>query len=174
MQVPLMSDSSSSVELKDVVMGLHWAPPLEGRAPDSEPANLDAVCLLLDCRQRLLEVVHPGHLKNANGSVVHTGDSRTGASTWDDERVFVFLHALAEAVHSVVFAVVSSNARPFSDIDGATCHVSDCTMDDELLKVPLTALGPLTEYCVATLQRTPGGWVLRPAGPPGFSVSAVL
>ena len=49
------------------------------------------------------------------------------------------------------------DSRPFCEVEGATCHVSNCRMEDELLKVPLSTLGPLTEYCVATLQRTPAG-----------------
>lgn len=173
MEAMLLHDRSC-IDLKDVVMGLHWAPPPEPGAVHLEPANLDAICLLLDSQQRLLEVVHPDRLTNVNGSVVHTGDSRTGASTWDDERIFVFLQALPRAVHLVVFGVVSSNARPFCEVEGAACHVSDCRMEDELLKVALSTLGPLTEYCVATLQRTPAGWTMRPGAPSGTTVSELL
>ena len=163
----MLLHNRSCIDLKDVVMGLHWAPPPERGRLSLEPANLDAICLLLDSQARRLEVVGPSRLANANGSVIHTGDSRTGASLWDDERVFAFLHALPPAVHSLVFGVVSRNDRPFCDVAGASCHVSDCRTEDELLKVQLTSLGPLTEYWVATLQRNPCGWVMRRGAPQG-------
>jgi len=153
-------------------MGLRWAPPPEQRR-SLEPANLDAMCVLLDARARRLEMVYPGRPTNANGSVIHTGDSRSGASSWDDERVFVFLDALPAAVHSLVFGVVSSNGRSFGDVPDASCHLSDYMMEDELLSVELTALGPLREYCVATLQRVPSGWVME-EGAPGRRAAAEL
>jgi stress response protein SCP2 len=166
--------SRSSAELTEVVFGLHWAPAPHAESPLADPANLDAICLLLDSQQRLVETVHPSRRTNVNGSVVHTGDSRTGASTWDDERIFVFLDALPQAVHLVVFAVVSNNNRPFGDVEGAMCHVSDGRMEEELLKTPLTTLGPLMEYSVATLQRTAAGWVMQPGAPQGLGMRDFL
>ena len=156
-----------SMDLKDVVMGLHWSPPPERGRLSVEPANLDAICVLLDARGKRLDGIGPGRLANANGSVIHTGDSRTGASVWDDERIFVFLDALPPAVHEVVFSVVSSDQRPFCDVAGASCHLSDCRTEEELLKVELTALGHLTEYCVVTLQRSLSGWSIRAGAFPG-------
>ena len=44
----------AEVELKEIVMGLHWDPPEEGVA--SDPANLDALCVLFDGQHRVLEV----------------------------------------------------------------------------------------------------------------------
>ena len=139
----------------------------------SAPANLDAICVLLDEERRPLEVVSPGRLDNVNGSVVHTGDSPAGASTWDDERIFAFLDAVPQAVRSLVFGVVSSDGRPFCDVAGASCHVSDYRTEDKLLGVQLTALGLLTEYCVATLKRTRTGWIMQP-GAPGVSLRQPL
>ena len=83
---------------------------------------------------------------------------------WDDERVFVFLPVLPDTVESVVFRVVSPDGRPFCDIPGARCHISDYTTEEELLSVQLTTLGTLSEHSVATLQRTGSGWRLQKAG----------
>lgn len=144
----------------DLVMGLHWTPLLKQERAHATPANLDAICILLDGDSRRLEVIRPGYLKSANGSVVHTGDSWTGASAWDDERIFVFVSALPSHVHSLMFGVVSHD-RPFSEVAGASCHISDARTEDELLRIDLTPLGPLTEYCIALLERTASGWFLR-------------
>jgi tellurium resistance protein TerD len=142
-------------ELKEIVMGLHWDPPPEETAcaPD-----LDAVCLLLDSEHRALEVIHPGHPRNADGSVVHTGDSRTGSSEWDDERIFVFLPALPETFSGVAFVVHSASQRPFSEVNGASCHISDHATEYKWVNVELTELRGQTSHFVALLKRGAAGW----------------
>ena len=152
------SSRGAMPDLKEVVMGLHWAPP-EAGAP-AEPADLDALCVLFDAHHRVREVVCALHPRTANGSVIHTGDSRTGASEWDDERIFVFLEALPEAISSIAFVVASVAGHCFSEVRGASCHVSDQVTEHEWIRLQLTDLGKHTTYCVATLQRGPAGWRL--------------
>jgi len=161
-------------ETTDIVMGLHWSPPERAPRVRPGPANLDALCFLLDVDGRVLEIVHPGRLRTSDSSVLHTGDSLTGASTWDDERIFVFLNALPDAVVTLTFTVVSVDGQAFCDIAGASCHVSDHGTDDELLRVELTALGRLTRCCIATLSRSPAGWSIHRGAPHGQSSSALL
>jgi len=145
-------------ELKELVMGLHWAPPEAGAA--AEPADLDAFCVLFDSHNRVMEVVCAVYPRTANGSVIHTGDSRTGASEWDDERIFVFLEALPEAISSIAFVVASVAGHCFSEIRGASCHISDRDTEHEWIRLKLTDLGKHTVHCVATLQCGPAGWRL--------------
>jgi tellurium resistance protein TerZ len=143
-------------ELKEIVMGLHWDPPEDGVTAD--PADLDALCVLFDAQGRVLEVIHPGHPRNADSSVVHTGDSRTGTSEWDDERIFVFLAALPMAVSSLTFVVVSATGRAFHEVRGAFCHVSDRVSEYIWVRLELTAVAGRSEYTVATLHRGVAGW----------------
>lgn len=147
-------------ELKEVVMGLHWDPPAEGEPAHAE--NLDAVCVLLDREQQVVEIIHPGHLRNAGGSVVHTGDARTGASEWDDERIFVFLEALPANVSTLAFIVASATGHAFGEVRGASCHVSDHATEHKWIDLELTPLGNATAHCVATLNRSPAGWEIFP------------
>ncbi|HSQ02924.1 MAG TPA: TerD family protein, partial [Burkholderiales bacterium] len=78
-------DGEPALDSNEVIMGLRWDVQ-EHRPRSSEPhADLDAFCVLFDAQSQLVELVHPGRTRNANGSVVHTGDSRTGAKEWDDE-----------------------------------------------------------------------------------------
>jgi stress response protein SCP2 len=160
--------ADTEIDLKEIVMGLHWHPPEEGTAADEAPANLDALCILFDAQQSVLEVIHPGHPRNANGSVLHTGDSRTGASEWDDERIFVFLEALPETVSSLAFVVTSPTRRVLREVPGASCHVSDRITERAWVQLDLTALGDQREYTAATLRRGPTGWEIIP-GDPGTS-----
>jgi stress response protein SCP2 len=147
-------------DLKEIVMGLHWDPPEEGAK--IVPEDLDAVCMLLDEQDRVLEVVHPDHLRNANGSVIHTGDSRTGANEWDNERIFVFLEALPKAVFKLTFVVASAKGSAFGGIRGASCHISDRITEREWLRCDLAALGRHTAHCVATVRRNATSWDMWP------------
>ena len=162
--------------LNEVVMGLHWSPTEPDASGATKPANLDAMCALLDTNGHTLEVIRPARPRNANGSNIHTGDSATGASEWDDERIFVFLDVLPQAVHALAFVVASVDGRPFCDIAGASCHISDHRTEDELIRVDLTALGHKTAHCVATLRRTPTGWQVYSGPPllPDASLEALL
>jgi stress response protein SCP2 len=146
---------------EELVMGLHWTPAVSG-AQDQDPANLDAVCVLLDERHQLLEIVHPGRPRNANDSVLHTGDSRNGASAWDDERIFVFLEALPQAVHAVLFGVVSVDGRELSRVPGASCHLSDRADERELIRIELSGVARDSAHTVAIAQRSGADWKLIP------------
>jgi tellurium resistance protein TerD len=143
-------------ELKTIVMGLHWDPLDDGIA--GQPADLDAVCVVFDLQDQVTDVIHPNRPRNADGSIIHTGDSRTGASVWDDERIFVFLEALPETVSKLAFVVVNPTGRPFHDISGASCHISDHANETELIRVDLTAITGQTSHTVAIVYRCPAGW----------------
>jgi stress response protein SCP2 len=145
-------------DLNEIVMGLHWHPQEPGANAGRGPANLDALCVLFDDEGRVVEVVHPSRPSNANGSVLHTGDSPTGTSEWDDERIFVFLEALPDSVSALAFVVASANGHLFSEVPGASCHVSDRITEREWIRLDLTALGKHKEHRVATLRRSPAGW----------------
>ena len=150
--------ANGEVNLKEIVLGLHWHPQEADASAGREPANLDALCVLFDKEGRVIETVHPGRPSNANGSVLHTGDSPTGASEWDDERIFVFLEALPDSVSALAFVVASANGHLFSEVPGASCHVSDRVTECEWIRLDLTALGKYKEHRVATLHRSPEGW----------------
>lgn len=150
-------------ELKELVMGLRWHPRQPGDPAGAEPANLDALCVVLDQHGRAVDAVHPGRPRNANGSIVHTGDSPTGAGAWDDERIFVFLEALPEAACTVSFAVASANGRAFASFPGASCHVSDRVTEHEWIRLDLaSAFGPHRACRVATIRRERDGWRMAP------------
>lgn len=151
-------------ELKEIVMGLHWSPPAKGTAA-ADAADLDALCVLYDAHGRVLEVVHPGRVKNGDGSVVHTGDSRNGANHWDDERIFVFLDGLPAAVQRLAFLVASASGHAFHEVRGAVCHVSDHASEHEWLRLELTGLQGKRSHTVATLQRGAASWSLAAGGP---------
>jgi stress response protein SCP2 len=142
--------------MKEIVMGLHWTPP----APNATrpPADLDAICVLLDADNRIQEIIDPKHPGNANGSVVHTGDSNQGSSAWDDERIFVFFDALPKTVKTVAFLVTSNTGYPFDEVKGAYCHISDSRKDEEWSRVDLTKLRGQAVCLAWTFRCVRGQW----------------
>lgn len=146
----------------EVVLGLHWDPASAG--PSGRPVDLDAICMLFG-GDGTTEMIHPGNPCGAAGSVVHTGDSRTGASPWDDERVFVFLDALPRTIDRIAFLVCSVTGQPFHEIRGARCHLSDRQTEVPWLHVDLTAYTGRTEQVVACLERSSIGWRLAQPDP---------
>lgn len=162
-KAPQRQNTEARQDLAEVVMGLHWTPA--HRAAGAAPADLDALCALLDGQGQVLDVICPSHPRNTNGSIIHTGDSREGASAWDDERIIVFLEALPEEVRSLAFIVVSTAGRTFDTVHGAACHVSDHRSETEWLRVELTSLGRCTAHCIGSLRRQADGW--RLAADPG-------
>ena len=156
--------------LKELVFGLYWDGPSEDETP-RDPADLDAWCLLLDAAGQVIEAVHPARSRNDEGSVVHTGDSRTGAGAWDDERIFVFLKPLPGHVAAVGFAGVSANGLAFDRVPGASCHLSDPASDKPLLRVDLTALTGATVHWAATLERHDGHWRIASRHPHGDALA---
>lgn len=150
-------------ELQEVILGLHWDPPKEGSP--SQAVDLDAFCVVSDLSGSVLDVVHPGHPRSFGSSIVHTGDSRTGMSDWDDERIFVFLDVLPEAVVRVDFLVVSITGEPFDSVPGARCHLSDRISEFPRVRVELTALRGQTAHTVAVLRRNTAGWKIATDAP---------
>lgn len=144
------------VQPKELVLGLHWDPP-EVDCND-RPADLDAVCVLLDANRCILEMICPHTPHDAAGAVIHTGDSHDGASAWDDERVFVFLDALPVSVAAVEFLVCSVTGETFDQVKGARCHISDRETETQWLHVELTSLNGRTKYVVACVERSQDGW----------------
>jgi tellurium resistance protein TerZ len=155
------SSTGGKIDTREIVMGLHWDPTPE--QSKEGPHDLDAACALFDASGEVLEIVGPGRLRNANGSVIHTGDSLTGASTWDDERIFVFVDALPKGVSALTFLVANTSGKPWGEIDGAACHVSDHATDREWVRLDLTTLDARRAHGVATLSRDPEGWSLSAA-----------
>lgn len=154
LRLPDTQDPAS--ELKEVVLGLHWDPPKSGATRN--PADLDVLCVLFDREDTVREVVHPGHPRGMDGSIVHTGDSRTGASTWDDERIFVFLDAVPKTVSRLAFVVLSSSGQPFDQVPGASCHISDRLSETVLARMDLTSFAGQTVHAMTIIRDCHIGW----------------
>jgi tellurium resistance protein TerZ len=148
----------AAVDCAELVVGLRWDPvPQPGRLPPS-PLDLDVACLLLDEQGRVIDVIHPGNARWGNDCVIHTGDSKTGAGEWDDERIFVFPAAVPPVVAALTFVVATIGDRGFTEATHASCHVSDPASERVLIHLEIGAPGEGAMHPVATLYRTANTW----------------
>lgn len=90
--------------LKRISIGLGWdVIGFENEAPD-----LDASVFLLDKNDKTAadeDFIFYNNMQNADGSVVHKGDNRTGAGDGDDENIEIDLMKLPFEIYKAVFAV---------------------------------------------------------------------
>ena len=162
-------EKSGGGTLTRVAMGVGWdvAKPkgffakLSGGGGD---VDLDASVLLFDAGKQLVDQVWFQQLASRDGSIVHSGDNRTGAGDGDDETITVDLTKLPATVQSLVFTVNSFLGDSFDRIDNAYCRVVDTTNGAELARYDLSGSGSHTGQIMAKLTRGGSGWDMKALG----------
>lgn len=148
--------------LSMVAMGLGWDVAKKrgffGGWKDGDDVDLDASCLLFDAGGNLVDQVWFRQLTSRDGSVLHTGDNRTGAGDGDDEVINVKLNDVPGNVQTLVFTVNSFTGIDFTKIENAFCRVVNMANDQELARFDLSNAGPHTAQVMAKLVRKDGGW----------------
>jgi tellurium resistance protein TerZ len=146
-------EKSGGGTLTRVAMGLGWdvrkAKGLLGLFGGGADIDLDASCLMFDAQRALVDQVWFRQLSSHDGSIVHSGDNRTGAGDGDDETINVDLTRLPAKVQTLVFAY---------------CRVVDTTTNRELARYDLTGSGSHTGQVMAKLFRSGGGWEFKALG----------
>lgn len=163
-------EKSGGGTLTRVAMGLGWdvrkAKGLLGMfgGGGGGEIDLDASCLLFDADKRLVDQVWFRQLASSDGSIVHSGDNRTGEGAGDDETISVDLTRLPATVRSLVFTVNSFTGQTFDRIENAYCRVLDSTSGQELARYDLSGSGSHTGQVMARLARTGDGWEFKALG----------
>ena len=162
-------EKSGGGTLTRVTMGLGWdvkkAKGLLGMfGGGGGDIDLDASCLLFDANRRMIDQVWFRQLTSADGSIVHSGDNRTGAGDGDDETIAVDLSRLPASVTALVFTVNSFTGDTFDRIANAYCRLVDATTGRETARYDLTGVGSHTGQVMAQIVRTGGGWEMKALG----------
>ncbi|NEN78836.1 TerD family protein [Nocardioides zeae] len=152
--------------LTRVRMGLGWDAVVKKGFFRSKQAeiDLDATAVLYDARGAVVDQVWFQQLRSKDGSVVHTGDNRTGAGDGDDESIVVELGQLPAPVTSMVFVVNSFTGQDFTQIENAFCRLVDETNGEELARYDLTGSGTHTAQIMAKVTRDGAGWSMTAIG----------
>ncbi|MDO9423102.1 MAG: TerD family protein [Methylobacter sp.] len=163
--------------LSKVVMGLGWdakqAPSggilkgLFGGGGKSDAIDLDASCVLFDDQNKVVDIIYFGQLKSRDGSILHTGDNRTGAGDGDDEQIKVDLDKVPANVKSLVFTVNSFSGETFDQIENAYCRIVDSSNNSEIARYTLSSQGSHTAQIMTKIYRHNGEWKMHAIGENG-------
>ena len=165
-------EKSGGGGLSRVTMGVGWdvrKPTglrgfFGGRAAD---IDLDASCLLFDGAHALVDSVWFRQLTSLDGSIIHTGDNRTGAGDGDDEQIIVDLAAIPGNVKSLVFTVNSFTGQSFATVNNAYCRIINASNQKEVAKYDLSVQGEHTAQIMAKLYKHNGEWKMHAIGENG-------
>lgn len=161
-------DKEAGVKLTKIVMGLGWDPiktkGIFGFGSKTQEVDLDASCIMFDEQNRQTDAVWFRQLKSRDGSIVHTGDNRTGAGDGDDEQIVVDLTRVPTNIKSLVFTVNSFTGQNFSQVENATCRIVNASNDQEVARFNLSTLGAHNAQIMAKLYRHGDEWKMHAIG----------
>jgi tellurium resistance protein TerZ len=158
--------------LSRVTMGLGWdVAKSKGffgfGGGQGQPVDLDASVVMFDESNRPVDVVWFRQLKSKDGSIVHTGDNRTGAGEGDDEQIVVDLARVPSNIKSLVFTVNSFTGQNFSQVENAYCRIVNAADQKEVARYDLSVQGAHTAQIMAKLYRHGGEWKMHAIGENG-------
>ena len=164
-------DKEAGVALSKITMGLGWdavkSKGFLGFGSKTEAVDLDASCVLFDESNKAVDFVWFRQLKSRDGSVVHTGDNRTGAGDGDDEQINVDLSAVPAGMKSLIFTVNSFTGQNFSQVENAYCRILNASNGQEVARFNLSVQGAHTAQIMAKLYRHNGEWKMHAIGENG-------
>jgi tellurium resistance protein TerZ len=157
--------------LGKVTMGLGWdaikTGGFFGFGARTEAVDLDASCVMFDDSGRPSDVIWFRQLKSRDGSIVHTGDNRTGAGDGDDEQINVDLAQVPATIKSLVFTVNSFTGQNFAQVQNAYCRLVDAASGREVARFNLSVQGPHSAQIMAKVYRHNGEWKMHAIGENG-------
>jgi len=164
-------DKEAGGTLTKITMGLGWdavkTKGFLGFGGKTETIDLDASCVMFDESNKAVDIVWFRQLKSRDGSIVHTGDNRTGAGDGDDEQIIVDLRTVPPTVKSLVFTVNSFTGQNFSTVQNAFCRIFDTNSSKEIARYDLSVQGTHTAQIMAKLYRHNGEWKMHAIGENG-------
>jgi tellurium resistance protein TerZ len=158
-KVSLSKDLNGGNALGVIKMGLGWD-------TGSRDVDLDASCVLLGADKGLIDQVWFRQLKSKCGSIVHSGDNRTGAGDGDDEVISVDLNKVPANVQHIVFTVNSFLGQKFDVVENAFVRIVNGAGGAELCRFQLSAKVPNTAMIMSRLYRHNGEWKFAAIGDP--------
>jgi stress response protein SCP2 len=162
-RISLQKQDGSQLTL--VRMGLGWDPIKKRGLFGSREIeiDLDASAVLFADHQPV-DIAFYNHLRSNDGSVMHTGDNRTGAGDGDDESIMVELTRVPAHVNVIFFVVTSYEGHSFQQIQNAFCRLVDETSRGELARYTLSGGVPYTAMIMAKVYRDGTAWKMQAIG----------
>lgn len=155
--------------LTKVIVGLGWD---TNKYDGGNDFDLDSSVFLLGENGKVTtesDFVFYNNPSGGNGSVVHTGDNRTGAGDGDDEQVKVNLAAIPAGVQRVAFTITIHEAdkrnQNFGQVANAYARIFNEDTGEELIRYDLGEDFSIeTALVVGELYRHSGDWKFSAIG----------
>lgn len=157
--------------LTEVFVGLGWDLNVTDSGQDFD---IDASVFLLGSNEKLLSDNHFIFYNNltspdADKSVEHMGDNRTGAGEGDDEVVKINLQKVPTDVSKIVITVTIHEAEQrkqnFGQVQNAFVRVVNCQNQEEVVRYDLSEDYSIeTALIMAELYRKDGEWRINAVG----------
>ncbi|MBI6478136.1 TerD family protein [Proteus mirabilis] len=163
-----VSLSKAAPTMKNVLVGLGW----DTRSTDGQDFDLDASAFLLAANGKVrsdADFIFYNNLRSADGSVVHTGDNRTGEGDGDDEALKIKLDTIPSDVEKIIFVVTIHEAQArrqsFGQVSGAFIRLVNDDNQIEVARYDLTEdASTETAMLFGELYRHNGEWKFRAVG----------
>lgn len=155
--------------LTKVVVGLGWD---TNKYDGGKDFDLDASVFCLNGAGKVgadTDFIFYNNPQNANGSVTHTGDNRTGEGDGDDEQVKVDLAAVPANVEKIAFCITIHDAEArsqnFGQVSNAFVRIVNEATGAELIRFDLGEdFSVETAVVVGELYRHSGEWKFSAIG----------
>ena len=140
-----------------VKMELAWEQEPEGKI------DLDVQAVCFNAKGRFVDAAYFNQTTAANGSVVHSGDNRTGLGEGWDESITLDLQACSDSVSIITFVVCAYNeGTSFKLVKNAKARLSLDT-GEVLAEKKIDACGPFTALtmCMLFFDMANDTWTFR-------------
>jgi tellurium resistance protein TerD len=152
--------------LKKIMIGLGW------EIKSGNPLDLDASIFMLNVHGKTPNkdyFIFFNNLKSPDGSLVHTGDNRTGVGDGDDEMILANLALIPQEIEEILIVVsiyeAESRRHNFGHLHEAYIRIVDVETQKELLLFDLDEEFPrYTEVEFGKLQRIENEWHFKATG----------
>jgi len=160
--------SKEAPTMTKMIVGLGW----DVRATDGAAFDLDAVAFVLGANGKVrkdTDFVFFNNKQNAEGSVAHGGDNRTGAGDGDDETIVVDLTKMPADAEKVAVCVViydaESRRQNFGQVSRAYVRVINDAGQQEIARYDLSEDGSTEAAMIfGEVYRHNGEWKFKAVG----------
>ncbi|MCT4508818.1 MAG: TerD family protein [Tepidibacter sp.] len=159
--------------LTKVIVGLGWD---TNKYDGGHDFDLDASAFLTDKNGKVIneiDFVFYNNLKGGNGSVIHTGDNRTGEGDGDDEQIKIDFSKVPQNIDKIAISITIhdavARAQNFGQVSNAFVRVVNEESNQEIVRYDLGEDFSIeTAMVVCELYRHNGEWKFNAIGS-GFS-----
>ena len=160
--------SKEAPGMKKMLVGLGWSL----RATDGDAFDLDGSAFLLGAGDKVrsdADFVFYNQNKSSDGSVVHSGDNRTGEGEGDDESITVELDKVPADVEKIAVCVTihdgEAKRQNFGMVANAYVRCVDATTNAEVARYDLSEDASVeTAMIFGEIYRHNGEWKFKAVG----------